>query len=61
MTFLRWLIESHIQELEEELKFLKNHSQPNIVVSNESFLDFLQCPIHQLLLCFFYNSFIQNH
>ncbi|KAF3603004.1 hypothetical protein F2Q69_00034492 [Brassica cretica] len=31
MTFLLWLIETHIQELEEELKLLKNHSQPNIV------------------------------
>ncbi|CAN6854614.1 unnamed protein product [Brassica oleracea] len=38
MTFLLWLIETHIQELEEELKLLKNHSQPNIVVSNKSFL-----------------------
>ncbi|WZY68537.1 hypothetical protein YC2023_067160 [Brassica napus] len=35
MTFLLWLIETHIQELEEELKLLKNHSQPNIVVSNK--------------------------
>nr|VDD50260.1 unnamed protein product [Brassica oleracea] len=38
MTFLLWLIATHIQELEEELKLLKNHSQPNIVVSNKSFL-----------------------
>ncbi|KAH0926467.1 hypothetical protein HID58_018723 [Brassica napus] len=38
MTSLLWLIETHIQELEEELKFLKNHSQPNIFVSNKSFL-----------------------
>ncbi|WZY91654.1 hypothetical protein YC2023_063983 [Brassica napus] len=38
MTFLLWLIETHIQELEEELKLLKNHSQPNIVVSNKRFL-----------------------
>ncbi|CAN6916042.1 unnamed protein product, partial [Brassica oleracea] len=42
LTFLLWLIETHIQELEEELKLLKNHSQPNIVVSNKSFLYFLQ-------------------
>ncbi|CAN6977713.1 unnamed protein product [Brassica rapa subsp. trilocularis] len=42
MTFLLWLIETHIQELEEELKLLKNHSQPNIVVSNKRFLYFLQ-------------------
>ncbi|CAN7124591.1 unnamed protein product [Brassica rapa subsp. narinosa] len=27
MTFLLWRIETHIQELEEELKLLKNHSQ----------------------------------
>ncbi|WZZ26473.1 hypothetical protein YC2023_009874 [Brassica napus] len=32
MTFLLWLIATHIQELEEELKLLKNHSQPNIVL-----------------------------
>ncbi|WZY98980.1 hypothetical protein YC2023_071309 [Brassica napus] len=51
MTFLRWLIESHIQELEEELKLLKNHSQPNIVVSNESFLDFFTIGIVDLFDC----------
>ncbi|KAL0702431.1 hypothetical protein Bca4012_058553 [Brassica carinata] len=37
MTFLLWLIETHIHELEEELKLFKNHSQPKIVVSNKSF------------------------
>ncbi|CAN6824938.1 unnamed protein product, partial [Brassica oleracea] len=39
---LLWLIETHIQELEEELKFLKNHSQPNIFVSNKSFFFWME-------------------
>ncbi|KAL0886710.1 hypothetical protein Bca101_010693 [Brassica carinata] len=50
MTFLLWLIETHIHELEEELKLFKNHSQPKIVVSNKSFFYFLQIPMACLKL-----------
>lgn len=46
---------AHIQELEEEVKLLKNHSHPNIVVSNK-----LKCLhgmlIDRLRLCFLSNS-----
>lgn len=55
MTFLLWLIETHIQELEEEIKLLKNHS---IFVSNKSLYVFVF--FITLIQMFVIDSFVER-
>lgn len=55
MTFLLWLIETHIQELEEEIKLLKNHS---IFVSNKSLYVFVF--FITLIQMFVIDSFVEK-